>query len=306
MGFHINAGVWPTEITLFNADGSIDYAANREFVARLLHMGCDGVFAICQSSEMFFLNIEEKVKLAKAVNDAVKGKASIVVSGHTADSLEQQIHDLKRMEDVGADALVLVSNRLVLENDSDFIKNTEAILNALPDSNFGFYECPYPFLRLLSDEELKWCADSGRIKFLKDVSCNKEIESRRVNIVKGSELKLFNANTQTLLHSLREGYYGYNGVMGNFHIDIYKWLFQNIHHEKAEYVQQWLSQTCEIEKYLYPVCCKYYLQLKGYPFSIHTRSKNASDLTLETKKMVADLICQETELRQELGLAVQQ
>jgi len=306
MGFHINPGVWPTEITLFGADGSVDYGANKEFVARLIWMGCDGIFAVCQSSEMFFLSPDEKVQIAKVVKEAAGGKVSLVVSGHTADSVDEQIEELKRMQDVGADALVLVTNRLVLDGENKLIVNTERILNALPDSNFGFYECPYPKLRLLSDAELKWSADTGRIKFLKDVSCNQEIESRRVKLVQGTDLKLFNANTQSLLHSLREGYYGYNGVMGNFHIDIYKWLYENIQHEKAEYVQSWLSKTCEIEKHLYPVCCKYYLQLKGYPFTTQTRSKNALDLSLEIKKMVADLVCEETELRQELGLPIQQ
>lgn len=265
MGFHINSGVWPTEITLFNSDGSVDYISNKEFVERLVEMGSDGVFAICQSSEMFFLSIEEKKKLALTVKDALKGRASMVVSGHTSDTEEEQIYELKTMQEVGADALVMVTNRLVLDDDDNFIKNTERILSAIPDADFGFYECPYPKLRLLSDEELKWCANTGRIKFLKDVSCSPAIESRRVKLVEGTDLKLFNANTQSLLHSLKQGYYGYNGVMGNFHIDIYKWLFNNIHDSRAEYVQDWLSRVCEIEKLFYPTVCKYYLQLKGYP-----------------------------------------
>lgn len=305
MGFHINSGVWPTEITLFNSDGSVDYSANKEFVERLVDMGSDGVFAICQSSEMFFLSLDEKKKLAAAVKSALNGRASMVVSGHTSDSPEDQIYELKTMQEVGADALVMVTNRLTLDGDDNFIKNTDRILSAIPDANFGFYECPYPKLRLLSDEELKWCASTGRIKFLKDVSCSTEIESRRVKIVEGTELKLFNANTQSLLHSLLEGYYGYNGVMGNFHIDIYKWLFNNIHDSRAQYVQEWLSKVCEIEKLLYPTVCKYYLQLKGYPFSTYTRSKNADDLTAEHKKAAAMLVYEENEIRQELGLPIQ-
>ncbi|MDY5730954.1 MAG: dihydrodipicolinate synthase family protein [Eubacteriales bacterium] len=305
MEFKINGGVWPTQIVLFNKNGSLDIGANKAFVERLIAMGCDGIFTVCQSSEMFFLTPEEKITLAKITKEVSGNKISLVASGHTANDVATQIEELKRMSDVGADALVLVSNRLGLGEHS-FMQDTMQILEAIPQSQFGFYECPFPNLRLISDEELCTLAQTGRVRFLKDVSCNTEIQERRVKLVEGTELKLFNANTQSLLPSLRGGYYGYNGVMGNFHIDIYKWLYQNIHHSKAEYVQEWLSRTCEIEKHLYPTCCKYYLQLKGYPFTSYTRSKNADDLTSKAKQLIANLILEEHELRAELGLPIQQ
>lgn len=305
MNFEMNYGVWPTMITIFDKYGKLDIEANEIVAKRLIQMGCDGIFAVCQSSEMFFLNIEEKVLLAKTIKKIVGNKVSLVVSGHTADTLEEQIADMKKMSEIGADALVLVTNRLAGINDSFeiFKKNTQAILDAIPDVVFGLYECPYPFLRLLSDEEVDWCAKSGRIKFLKDVSCNKDVESMRAQIVKGTTLRLYNANTQTLLHSLRVGYNGYNGVMGNFHIDIYKWLYNNIHDEKAEKIQKWLSDASKIEKNGYPTSVKYYLQLKGYDVDIYTKSKSIDLLTDVVKDDVCKLMQKEVALRLELGLA---
>lgn len=305
MEFKMNYGVWPTMITIFDKDGALDVAANKIVAKRLIEMGSDGIFAVCQSSEMFFLNIEEKMTLAKAVKETVGNTASLVVSGHTADTLEEQISDMKKMTEVGADALVLVTNRLAGIEDGfeTFKKNTQAILDAIPDVVFGLYECPYPFLRLLSDEEVDWCANNGRIRFLKDVSCNEDIESKRVEIVKGTVLKLYNANTQTLLHSLKIGYNGYNGVMGNFHIDIYKWLYNNMHDARAEKVQKWLFGVSEIEKTGYPTIVKYYLQLKGYDVDIYTRSKSIDLLTGAVKDDVCKLMREEVELRLELGLA---
>lgn len=304
MEFKMNYGVWPTMITIFDKDGALDVEANKAVAKRLVKMGSDGIFAVCQSSEMFFLTIEEKVALAKAVKETIGNTASLVVSGHTADTLEEQISDMKKMAEVGADALVLVTNRLAGIEDGfeTFKKNTQAILDAIPEVVFGLYECPYPFLRLLSDEEVEWCAKNGRIRFLKDVSCNKDIETKRVEIAKGTVLKLYNANTQTLLHSLHTGYDGYNGVMGNFHIDIYKWLYNNQHDVRAEKIQEWLYNASKIEENGYPTIVKYYLQLKGYNVDIYTRSKSIDLLTDAVKDDVCKLLKEEVAVRLELGL----
>lgn len=301
---HEYRGVWPTMIAAFDEAGKLDLDANRAITEYLIGKGSDGLFAVCQSSEMFMLSTEEKVTLAKTVVEAAKNRVPVIASGHTSDAIEDQIAELKAVSETGADAVVLVSNRLAGVNDGSevFISNLKRILEALPGVEFGIYECPYPFLRLLSDEELKWCAESGRIVFLKDVSCNLEIETRRVKIVEGTALKLFNANTETLLGSLREGYHGYNGVMGNFHIDLYKWLFDNFaaNPEKADQLQAMLTEKSSIEKYAYPINAKYHMTRDGVDMLLVSRRLPADAFTEQSKQLVEELIDWETETRNQL------
>lgn len=304
MNGNINPGVWPTMIALFDKDGRLDIDANKAVAKRLIDMGCDGIFAVCQSSEMFYLSIDEKVALAKAVKETIGERISLVISGHTASEPEEQIADMERLAEVGADALVLVTNRVATNDDGfeTFKANTRSILDAVPDAKFGFYECPYPFLRLLSDDELKWCADTGRIYFLKDVSCNEKIQTRRAKIVEGTKMSLYNANTETILHSLKAGYVGYNGVMGNFHIDIYEWLYTHIDDPRADMVQGWLTEQSMIERHAYPIIAKYYLQLKGYAVETVTRSKPMSMFGEDEMQRVIALESAEAEMRRMLGL----
>ena len=40
-------------------------------------------------------------------------------------------------------------------------------------------------------------------------------------------MKLYNANTSTLLESMKYGAAGYSGVMANFHPALYAWLLEN-------------------------------------------------------------------------------
>src|SRR5690606_27269219 len=149
--------------------------------------GCDGLFAVCQSSEMFYLTLEEKVELAECVVKAAKGRVPVIASGHTSDSIEDQIRELTAISKTGVDAVILVSNRLAkIDEGSDvLIRNLQTIIDALPeDTMFGVYECPYPYRRLLTNEELKYCIDTKRFIFLKDVSCDIDIERERVKVVK--------------------------------------------------------------------------------------------------------------------------
>jgi 4-hydroxy-tetrahydrodipicolinate synthase len=218
-------------ITPFTDDNKIDYRAVKNLTDWYIAKGCDGIFAVCQSSEMFFLEEQEKLDLARAVKDAAAGRVKVIASGHTADDSARQIEELGRMAETGVDAVVLVSNRLAKEDEDEDVlqKNFTEIQRQLPGAVFGMYECPYPYLRLLSTEFLRECGKSETLVFLKDVSCARAIQLDRVKAVEGMKISLFNANTATLLDSLISGYDGFNGVMANFHIDIYKWLYECAH-----------------------------------------------------------------------------
>ena len=87
-------GVYPTMITPFTADGKVDYEAAKRIVKWYLEHNCDGIFAVCQSSEMFFLSLDERIKLAKTVVEAAEGKIPVVASGHCSDSLDEQIKEI--------------------------------------------------------------------------------------------------------------------------------------------------------------------------------------------------------------------
>lgn len=84
--------------------------------------------------------------------------------------------------------------------------NTEKILEALPsDIRFGLYECPYPYKRVMSPKVTEWCASTGRFYFLKDTCCDADQIREKLAICKDTHLKLYNANTATLLESLKDG-----------------------------------------------------------------------------------------------------
>ncbi|WP_168120779.1 dihydrodipicolinate synthase family protein [Paenibacillus sp. HB172176] len=273
----LTSGVWPTMLTPFNEQGELDGESLARLTNWYLNKGVDGLFAVCQSSEMFALSLEERVRIAGEVVKTAAGRAPVIASGHIADGLEGQAEEIAAMASTGVEAVVLVTNRLASPHESDetWQHNVEELLCRLPDKiRLGFYECPYPYKRLLSPELLRWCANTGRFFFLKDTCCDAMMIERRMEAVKDSPFRLFNANSATLLASLQAGAAGYSGIMANFHPELYVWLLQNWREnpETAERLSDFLSLTSMIEKQLYPVNAKYGLQLEGILDGIYARS----------------------------------
>jgi 4-hydroxy-tetrahydrodipicolinate synthase len=82
-------------ITPFTDDNKIDYNGVKELLKWYERKGVDGIFAICQSSEIFFLSFEERLELIKFIMANKPEGMSIVASGHTSDDLEVQIKEAK-------------------------------------------------------------------------------------------------------------------------------------------------------------------------------------------------------------------
>jgi len=307
MNQEIADGVWPTMLTPFTADGEVDYEALDRLVEWYLEKGVDGLFAVCQSSEMFYLTTEESVRIAEFVVRKAAGRVPVIASGHISDGFEDQVRELNAMAGTGIDALVLITNRLAGPDESDekLRANLERLLAELPaDLPLGFYECPYPYKRLVTPELLRWCADSGRFSFLKDTCCDADMLRDRMEAVGNSGLKIYNANTTTLLESLKLGISGYSGVMANFHPELYVWLLRNWREkpEEAEKLLPILTMASWIEKQLYPINAKYYLMLEGVFRNFIGRSKNAEELNATFRLEVEQV----RELTQNLNLAIRE
>lgn len=269
-------GIIPVMLTPFTDDNVVDYPGLGNLIDWYIANGADALFAVCQSSEMQFLTLEERVELAKFVVDYTQKRIPVIASGHISDDLDAQIAELSAMAQTGIDALVLVTNHLDPENQGTdaFKHHLDAILAALPSSMaLGLYECPAPYRRLLSDEELMYCAASGRFRVLKDVSCDLPTVIRRVELVKETPMAIVNANAAIAWEAMQAGSKGFCGVFTNFHPDLYHWLYHHgaQHRDAAESLAWFLSLSAVTETIGYPKNAKIFHQKRGTFASVHCR-----------------------------------
>ncbi len=285
-----------TMITPYKADGSVDYDTALKYVDWYYENGLDGIFAVCQSSEIFYLSLEERVELNRRVYKRAKelNKDFVVVSsGHISDTIEDQVKELNAIYESGTDALILITNRLDINNEGDdvFIKNTEKLIARLPsDAKLGLYECPYPYKRLVTPKILDWCLSTDRFYYMKDTCCDVSVIAERVKQLKGSNFKLLNANCQTLLETMRSGADGYCGIMCNFHPKLYSWLRDNYKSEKADFVQSVIGTFGFTEAGLaYPLTAKYHMNLCGIETENIARNRKFNELTEYAKNCMKQM-----------------
>lgn len=299
----IKNGIYPTMIVAYKESGEIDYEAMGELIEWYIKEGVHGIFALCQSTEIVYLSIEERLTLGKFVMDKVAGRVPVVMSGMTADTLEGQIEEAKLIAALKPDALVLLSNRIDNDKHYTLTEKVKLILKELPeDMPLGIYEIPVPYKRLITDEELEFMAKSGRFAFIKDTCCDIDLMRRRAEIVKGCNFGLFNANAATVLDTFRIGYAGFSGIMANIHPALYVWLFENQNDPKADRILQYIAMTSVIEARCYPVIAKRYLrEYVGLPITDVCRSmkdtnvpavayelRAVHELTKEAKNIIND------------------
>lgn len=270
-------GIVPVMLTPFDDAGAIDYAGLERLIEWYLAHGADALFAVAQSSEMQFLSLAERAELARFVVERVAGRVPVVASGHISDDLDAQAAELCAAAESGAQGVVLVTNRLdpQRQGSAALLDHLHRLLARLPsDLPLGLYECPAPYRRLLSDDELRACIDTGRFVMLKDVSCDLETVKRRVALAEGSPLKILNANAAIARDAMKAGSAGFNGVFTNFHPDLYRWLrtHGDAHPELADELSTFLVVSAVSEALGYPALAKLYHQRIGTFTSIRCRA----------------------------------
>ncbi|MBQ9133513.1 MAG: dihydrodipicolinate synthase family protein [Clostridia bacterium] len=294
--------IFTTMITPYKKDGSVDYETAERYVDFYFESGLTGIFSVCQSSEIFYLSLEERTELNRRVYKRSKELAkmynrpfTVVSSGHVSDTIEGQIEELNAVWQSGTDALILITNRLASAEESDdvWIQNAQKLIDNLPaDVKLGLYECPYPYKRLVTPKILDFCLSTGKFYYMKDTCCDAEVIAQRCKQLKGSMFQLLNANCQTLLESMRNGAEGYCGIMCNFHPKLYAWLCENFEKEpeKAELIQSFIGTLGFTEAGLpYPLTAKYHMNLCGIPTETSARNRNSEELTEYAKSCMRQM-----------------
>lgn len=293
-------------VTPFTDENKIDYNGVIELIEWYCDRGVDGIFAICQSSEIFYLSFEERLELLRFIMKNIPKGMSVVASGNTADDLDRQIYEANAFIDCGIDAYVFISNRLAGRDDDDevFVANFERFLSAIPEIGLGIYECPYPYKRLMTPETLRRLCQTGKMSFLKDTCCNVEMMKAKIEATKDLGLKLFNANSATLLDTLKLGCAGFSGVMANFHPELYSWLCKNYAKEpqKAQAVQDFVGFASLAECQQYPVNAKYHLSLCGVDIGYKCRTRDAAAFLPNNKAEIEQMYRHTFAFKSKMGI----
>ena len=257
-------GAWPVMLTPFHDDRSIDWEEVDELTDWLIDNGAAGIFTVALSGEMYDLTEEERLRMARRVVERSAGRVPVIASSVSAGDADEQAHSAAAMAATGVDAVVLISSLVAALDETDAVwqERVQHILDANPGVDFGIYECPLPYKRLPSLELVRWVAESGRFVFYKDTSHSVVTLSARIEAMKGTRLKMYNAQISSLTESLRAGGAGLSGYAANIHPESVSWLcehFADAPEDQVVTVQRLLTVAEHVINSRYPSSAKFYL-----------------------------------------------
>ena len=298
----------PVMLTPFKDNGDIDFDGLANLTELYIKAGARGLFANCQSSEMYSLNDEEKVLIVKKVMKIADGRIPVVAVGNFGETIEQQALFIQKIYDTGVKAVIIVTSLIAEEFESDevFDEKVLQLFSLTREIPMGFYECPEPYKKVLTAKQLKRFVDTGRVIYHKDTCL--DIDMIRAKLAGTQEAPcfgLYDAYVVNAVDSLKAGAAGLSCIQGNFFPELIVWLCENFDNapanEKVIKVQQFLSDHMEVAHYAYPAVAKYYLQKSGLNISTFTRTRD-SILTRGVKSRIDYFFDQYNLLREEIGI----
>lgn len=260
--FESPAGIWPAMITPFKEDWSIDWVAVDTLTDWYVEAGVAGLFAVGQSAEMFKLSNAERLALARRVVERADGRVPVVASGTFDGTIAEQADFIKRMAETGVKAVTVIASKIAEHSvdDSIWMLRLEQLMHLSGDISLALYECPEPYHRMIAPDVLRWAAESNRFAMLKETSRSIDSVRAKIAATKDTPLRVYNADTTTLLPSLISGGHGYCGIAANFYPDILSWLFREYvqYPEIAANTQRLIGILDPILHNKYPICAKYF------------------------------------------------
>ncbi len=193
-------GIYSLMLTPFFEDRSIDYNTYEKYADWQVEQGVDHLFAVCGSSEMKELTLEERLKLA-TLTVKHKGNTTVVATANIEPTKEGNLEEIKKMEQTGVDGLVLTTKGMGDDDDKlvEYIREL-AQSTTLP---VFLYEFPGFQPHLMSGKAYGELTKDGLIWGIKDTTCS--LEKIKDKIAYKGDSTIIQANMPYLFDSYVAG-----------------------------------------------------------------------------------------------------
>lgn len=183
-------GIITPIVTPFNRDKeqSINYEATEQLIEHLIKKGVNGIFILGSNGEFHVIDEEEKIEFAKRVIEIVNKRVPVFV-GTGACSTREAIRLSKKMEELGADALSVITPYFIKPMDDEIYDYFKEIAHSVKIP-IVLYNIPKSTGCNISKETLEKLAKIDNIKAIKDSSGNIDTLKGYVEVAKNSDLSV--------------------------------------------------------------------------------------------------------------------
>ncbi len=195
-------GIFSLMLTPYNEDKTVDWATYEEYCDWQVEQGVEHLFAVCGSSEMTALTLDERLKLA-TLTAKHKGDTTIVASANIEPSWFAQVEEVKKMSQTGVDGIVFTTKGFGGEFNEDRLVNYIGELCQYTDLPVFMYEFPGFQPHLISGKVYGRLVRECGIMGIKDTTCT--MEGIGAKIEEKGESCLIQANMPFLFDAYKAG-----------------------------------------------------------------------------------------------------
>lgn len=266
------SGAWPVIPTPYDEQMQINCAAYRELIAWYIQHGVGGLYANCQTSEMYALTPEERLLLVRETAAVSAGRVPVAATGNFGPDLAADLAFCREVAQSGADVVMLIIPPYI-QDDAELEDYLFRMADQV-DAPLGLYECPVPRPYHIGLELARKLATSGRFVAFKETSCELEKIHTLIEITRGTKFAYLQANTPYLLEATRLGAPGTMSIAAGFVPDLVKAVIDlaRCGDPRAEQVHDRLVAIEMIERNVHPMGMKYLLAKRGLPFAMRSRT----------------------------------
>ncbi|MDQ6842752.1 MAG: dihydrodipicolinate synthase family protein, partial [Bacteroidota bacterium] len=250
----------PVMLTPFKNDSSIDFDGLTRLTEVYLHAGVQGLFANCQSSEMYELSDDEKLQVVNHVMKITGRSVPVVAVGNFGKTITAQAAFMNRIYETGAEAVIIVTSLIAKANEEPHIfeERIFQLFDLTEKIPLGFYECPEPYKRLLTPKQLEKFVATGRVIYHKDTCLDIALVREKLKATHAwPSFGLYDAYAVNAVDSLKAGAAGLSCIQGNFFPELIVWLCEHYddiaNKEEVNKVQEFLRENMEVVHTSYPM-----------------------------------------------------
>ena len=249
------------------SENSIDEAATRKLVNKLINDGVHGLFILGTNGEFYALSEEEKLSLVKIVVDEAAGRVPIF-AGSGGISTEAVIQLTNQFAELGVDAVSIITPYLIKISDEELIQHYQTIA-ANTNLPIILYNIPANTKISISEQVFKELIKIPRIIGIKDSSGQLENIQMYLDLNDRANFSVLVGSDSLILPALQKGADGAvaatSNVLTKTDLGIYQAYLTN-DLEKAARLQESINDFRRVLKLAtVPSVLKYSLGLTGIP-----------------------------------------
>jgi len=241
-------GIICAMITPLDENQDINPQATHQLIDYLIGKGVYGLFILGTNGECHVLTDDEKVEFAKIVIEHTNHRVPVFV-GTGGNSTREVINLSKKMEEIGASALSVITPYFVPPTQQELIAHYKAVASAV-NLPILMYNMPGKTGINIEPESVRELAKVKNIVGIKDSGGKLENMKAYLEVTKGDDFSVFSGSDSLILDILKAGGQGAVAATANFLAEIDVAIYNNFIKGDLEAAQKAQNSIEELRRIL--------------------------------------------------------